>query len=427
MFSRPRANVSVAEYAQRLRDEREQKRSSLDDRHRYFFDIIATRIGKLRSEVEDNILESPNFNLMDQFLIADGNQYLVFFYQEPEIENMQSDLDTYRPRHSSYSSRSGESGTKKITTKVIIANPNEQPLRGIFLSFIRNSKALMITEQNIAAEVCFYTFECNTGSLLEALSRSISDVYVPYLQTTAMNWGPNKDPMVKIKFIGHLNNFIDTLNSADESIKEKILLAPSQNIDLKRIKTAADYVSVASSSEYLSYIEEIMKKWIYQLEAVLAESEQIRREADDIGPRAELNYWKRRMTKFNFLLDQIKAHEVKAVLTILQTAKSKLIQTWRTLDGKITDAANEAKDNVRYLYTLEKFYEPLYNSDPVAMLEYIPGLINAVRMIHSISQYYNTSERMTSLFIKVSLSFFSSRKIMNLLEENKTIIVINIK
>ena len=32
------------------------------------------------------------------------------------------------------------------------------------------------------------------------------------------------------------------------------------------------------------------------------------------------------MTKFNFLLDQIKAHDVKVVLTILQTAKSKLIQ-----------------------------------------------------------------------------------------------------
>lgn len=32
------------------------------------------------------------------------------------------------------------------------------------------------------------------------------------------------------------------------------------------------------------------------------------------------------MTKFNFLLDQIKTHDVKAVLTILQTAKSKLIK-----------------------------------------------------------------------------------------------------
>ncbi len=58
---------------------------------------------------------------------------------------------------------------------------------------------------------------------------------------------------------------------------------------------------------------------------VLAESEQIRREADNIGPRAELDYWKKRMTKFNFLLDQIKGQDVKAVLTILQTAKSKLI------------------------------------------------------------------------------------------------------
>ena len=59
---------------------------------------------------------------------------------------------------------------------------------------------------------------------------------------------------------------------------------------------------------------------------VIAESEQVRRETDNVGPRDELNYWKKRMTKFNFLLDQIKTHEVKGVLTILQIVKSKLIQ-----------------------------------------------------------------------------------------------------
>ena len=59
---------------------------------------------------------------------------------------------------------------------------------------------------------------------------------------------------------------------------------------------------------------------------MLAESEQMRREADDIGPRAELDHWKKRMSKFNFLLDQIKGPDVKAVLGVLQAAKSKTIK-----------------------------------------------------------------------------------------------------
>ena len=39
------------------------------------------------------------------------------------------------------------------------------------------------------------------------------------------------------------------------------------------------------------------------------------------------------------------------------------------------------------------------------MLDSIPGLINAIRMINSYSRYYNTSERMTALFVKVCILY----------------------
>ena len=50
-----------------------------------------------------------------------------------------------------------------------------------------------------------------------------------------------------------------------------------------------------------------------------------------------------------------------------------MLAQWREIDVQITEAANEAKDNVKYLSTLERFFDPLYGNDPGAITDTLPG------------------------------------------------------
>lgn len=102
------------------------------------------------------------------------------------------------------------------------------------------------------------------------------------------------------------------------------------------------------------------------------------------------------------LMEAVKHPEVKRTLGVLQVAKSRVLRTWRELvsfwihtfklklkwkmsliyssyfyvttdwlvgwlfkDKDFTVVANEAKDNVKYLYTLDKFFRPLGKCTPV--------------------------------------------------------------
>lgn len=70
------------------------------------------------------------------------------------------------------------------------------------------------------------------------------------------------------------------------------------------------YDSEGSNAEVTEKLEEVVVIWIKQIRQVLVESEQMRREADDIGPSAELEHWKTRMSSFNRLNPCIISHRV---------------------------------------------------------------------------------------------------------------------
>ena len=62
----------------------------------------------------------------------------------------------------------------------------------------------------------------------------------------------------------------------------------------------------------------------------------MRKEADDTGPLAELEYWKQRTAKFSCLVDQIKSQPCKGVITTLVAAKSKVIKVMEEYQFKFS-------------------------------------------------------------------------------------------
>lgn len=83
---------------------------------------------------------------------------------------------------------------------------------------------------------------------------------------------------------------------------------------------------------------------------------------------------------------------------------------YNRLELTLTDKLNEAKDNFKYLSTLEKFIDPLYHGTPEQIMETLPALMNTIKMIHTIARFYNTADKMTSLFMKITNQMITNCK-----------------
>ena len=113
---------------------------------------------------------------------------------------------------------------------------------------------------------------------------------------------------------------------ADKSIKSAVFFPLDCSVDLDTIRTAEGCLAGSKSPDTVAALEGLATEWCHMVEQILAESGQMRREADDTGPLAELEYWKLRTARFTGLIEQIKAHPMRSVFMTLHLAKSKVMK-----------------------------------------------------------------------------------------------------
>ena len=125
-------------------------------------------------------------------------------------------------------------------------------------------------------------------------------------------------------------------------------------------------------------------------------------ETDDLGPQDEIEYWKARAARLTLLVEQLSTKPCKMTVVTLKAAKCKLLKAWRDCDLKITRYHVEAIDNAKFLGAIEKSSHSIYLQDPYQMTEPLMRLLHIIKMIYNVSSFYNSSERVASLLVKIT-------------------------
>ena len=140
----------------------------------------------------------------------------------------------------------------------------------------------------------------------------------------------------------------------------------------------------------------ILSRWIGEVQKELDDSENPRDSRDKKGPKGELIFWRTKMQQLTVLAEQFKRKDCEQVISCLSSwtknssdpSKQKIMNQLRHFKDKgvlVTEKANEAKDNVKYLFTLERFIEPLYSGSATTILDTFPALMNSIKMIYTLS------------------------------------------
>ncbi|NXH21068.1 DYH10 protein, partial [Bucco capensis] len=172
------------------------------------------------------------------------------------------------------------------------------------------------------------------------------------------------------------------------------LKMPTINLD-------GEVTVLATVSEVVEALESCAMIWQKLISTAL--EEQLKKVPQGNGPLAELDFWRERHDTLSALTEETKLPEVQKVLAILQEAESQHIGDLQIVLSDLRNHHVAALHNIKFLSTLERHLKNLTHGTGFdVVLDTIPSLMNALRMVWVISRHYNKDECMASLMERIA-------------------------
>lgn len=112
--------------------------------------------------------------------------------------------------------------------------------------------------------------DAKQSGILNAVKLLLADLYIPAVSKSS-DWGElsEKDALPsKMKFLTSLENFVEILSGAQDSLEDSVNLKECDGIDLSKFFSPSTYPIAANTSEILESVENQATGWIKQIEQV---------------------------------------------------------------------------------------------------------------------------------------------------------------
>jgi dynein heavy chain len=153
----------------------------------------------------------------------------------------------------------------------------------------------------------------------------------------------------------------------------------------------------ARQREIVQRMEVQVLRWTQHVRGLLTQRGRGQRGGHLDGPAEEVAFWRQRRQDLGSLRGQLESEQLGAVLRVLEAARSPHLPAFLCLRGEITAEADKAASNLAFLEAVEKPCAALASADMGRLVALLPAVLDACRMVWTLSPHYSTPDHMANL------------------------------
>ncbi|XP_052892579.1 dynein axonemal heavy chain 8 [Anopheles moucheti] len=378
----------IQQRLEKSKEARSERLNILATKHRHVLEVGAYILAEDQDYAAECVADRmADVKLLDSFFESEGVKALLLFYGMCAPPGM----DTGR-----YNAK-----IKQPTNQVWITDGRSDKVTLACVGVTRHSNTKPIEVKGLSDEILFTFIAIPSGSSIVYCLVSILEKVLKSAIDQIRDYGHCND-VQKSNFKYGVNRFINLLKSTEKDISHRIVFDVDHDLYLGFLLTAVQVAETARDQEKMVRVEQIFSRWMEQVQHALTQGNQIERSPHYAGPLVELEYWRTILTRYTSISEFTESKIFLQFLESLKISRGKLVKVWESLAAELSIKLIESRDNVRFISSIERFWDPLYRCEPQEATRSIPSLLEVIRHVYKSSMYYNTSDRITGLLTKIA-------------------------